>query len=370
VLVGLALPVACVLLLEGVCRIVSPIFLRNPDPELIEVNGPGYRRLRRGLPVTSNVAGTEVSFTINSHGFRDREVPAERECLVLGVGNSFVANWGLHPDEFWTAALEARLAEGAVWPRCAVRAAGFQGWSMPEVYAATLDTWDAFRPDVVVLLFNSATMWTDKPIDVAALEEARRQWYAEPHPTEVGPTPTEPSLMGRLIGLYNRLEMHMALLGTVKRLWPMLTITAGFSQLASPACYETARLEALERPTIESIRQLDALVRARGARLVVAHVPDLPEVDDDIYTLVLAHRGSSSRGLDRFAPGRALARGCREAGIPFVDLLEPLRSVQEPTFNLIDQHWNAQGNRVGADAVFDLLNKLPSPRPTMAAAGR
>lgn len=362
VLRALLWPTVAVLVLELACRVFSPIYLENPDPRTIEVEAPGYRALRPGASIPANVGGKALTAQVNADGFRDVPFPAETPCLVVGIGNSFVANWAIEQADFWTTQLQRRLTRGPEPQRCAVRSVGFQGWSLPEIDAALADRVLPRHPKLVVLAFNNLTMWTATALDPKRNDEAIARWHARPHPTPEPVPQAEPTALGRVIGLYNQLEAHSALLGTLKVHAPLLPMTVGLSQLAVSAIYRDAEFAARKAPTLASLEVIRARVTAAGAQFVLLVVPTLPETDEDVYDLMLASFGGSERDVNIHRPAATLAAWAQEKGVTFVDLTPVLHGHRPRAMGYVDHHWNEVGNAVAAEELEPVVRRLVPER--------
>ena len=354
-------PTAAVLLAELLCRVVSPVYLENPDPREVEVAAPGYRRLRPNLTTHTNVGGVPTTVKVNADGFRDAPFPATRACLVVGVGNSFVANWALPQEAFWSTQLESKLGNGPDVQRCAVRSAGFQGWTLAEMDSALAHVILPQRPEVVVLFFSNLTMWTDAAFDPAVNDAAIAKWQASSgHPPRPPPR-SEATWMGRVIGFYNTIERHSALLGTLKVRAPMLPMTLGLSELAVAPVYRDEVFSAREGPTLASLDLLRGRIERAGAKLLVVAVPARPEADEDVYALMLAAYGGSDRGVNLTRPVAAVQKWAQARHVPFLDLAPVLRGRQPPAMGYVDHHWNDVGNALAAKELEPLVRQLLPP---------
>lgn len=344
-------PAALLAIAELGSRVASPVFLENPDPRQVEVVAPGYRGLRPNAALDINVGGKRLTAQINADGFRDAPWQPGSDCVIIGVGNSYVANWSIEQRDMWSAQLQQRLAAAEPGRRCAVRSAGVHGWSLAEIAAALAHRLLAQKPAVVVLAFNHQTMWTPVPIDDAAIDRAVAQWNAQPPAAPQAQPQPEPTAMARVIGLYNDIERHSALLGTLKVYAPMLPLTLGLTQLAVPPVYRKAEFAARREPTLQALEALRRRVAASGAELLVMVVPSLPELDPDVYDLMLAAYGGSDRDLDLRAPSQVLHAWAQQRGVPVVDLAERFRGHRPAPMSYVDYHWNEEGNALAAAAL-------------------
>lgn len=351
-------PIGAYLAAELICRIVSPIYLVNPDPAAIEVVAPGYRALRPNYAAQVNVGGKPIAVRIHNEGFRDEPFPAAAPCLIVGVGNSYVANWAIDRADFWSTKLELMLRQNPQAKRCAVRSAGFQGWGLGEIDAALAHRILPKNPAIVVLFFNNLTMWTPKTHDAHASDADLARWLKAP-PAEPQAVPqAPPSPMARAIGLYNQIESHSALLGSLKVYVPMLPMTLGLSQLGVPVIYRDEVFAERQAPTLATLDSLRQRVAAGGAQLVVVVLPSIAETDEGVYDLMLATVGGSDRGVDALRPAATVRAWAERRGVPVLDLGPALRAHWPAAMSKVDHHWNEVGNELAAEKLVPVVNKL------------
>jgi hypothetical protein len=139
----------------------------------------------------------------------------------------------------------------------------------------------------------------------------------------------------------------------------------------SPATYlsiEKQRLSIYEREPSAFIREsyqgarmlLGEMARSatrHGIRLAIALAPDEVQVNPDLRRAVA---DAYSLQLDRYdfdAPQRVLSGTLRDLSLPTIDLLPLLRNQDAAVYLPRDTHWNAQGNRLVAEAVWDALGR-------------
>jgi alginate O-acetyltransferase complex protein AlgJ len=91
------------------------------------------------------------------------------------------------------------------------------------------------------------------------------------------------------------------------------------------------------------------LSRARGVELVAVMIPTREQVNPQI-----APRG---RERDWEKPQRHFRAFFERAGVPFVDLLPPVRAAQgeAPLYYRFDAHWNARAHALAAETVAAFL---------------
>jgi hypothetical protein len=111
---------------------------------------------------------------------------------------------------------------------------------------------------------------------------------------------------------------------------------------------ETARFAARLGRVLETIDQLDARVRASGARFGVMVIPDEYQVDASVFAAAARYAGRAPADYDLERPQRELARALDTRGIPVLDLLPPSRAATGPLYLPRDTHWSSAGHRLAA----------------------
>ena len=113
---------------------------------------------------------------------------------------------------------------------------------------------------------------------------------------------------------------------------------------------ETGRFATRLGRVLEAIDQLDARVRATGARLAVMLIPDEYQVDPEVFAAAARHAGTERGDYDLDRPQRELARALDARGVPVLDLLGPSRRAARDAALYLprDTHWNTAGHRLAA----------------------
>lgn len=113
---------------------------------------------------------------------------------------------------------------------------------------------------------------------------------------------------------------------------------------------ETGRFATRLARVLETIDQLDAHVRAIGARFVVLLIPDEYQVDPAVFAAAARHAGRHPADYDLDRPQRDLARALDARGIPVLDLLAASRGAAANASLYLprDTHWNTAGHRLAA----------------------
>jgi hypothetical protein len=107
----------------------------------------------------------------------------------------------------------------------------------------------------------------------------------------------------------------------------------------------------------------------RQVKLVIAILPEQFQVDQALRQAVLAkYNHIAAENLDLSYPDNLIVNFCRTHNIHCLDLLGQFQEQgkSRPLYSVRDSHWNAAGNRLAADLIFEYLdkNQLLPPRPS------
>jgi hypothetical protein len=136
--------------------------------------------------------------------------------------------------------------------------------------------------------------------------------------------------------------------------------------------YKTGPTPRIDGAWASTARILEALTKetaARGARLLVAYVPNRMEVRDRDWELTRRAYAMDERGWDRGLPLRRLRAIADSAGFPVVDLTPALRDADAAgrgAYFTYDPHWTEVGHRIAAGEVARSLRErgwTPACRP-------
>ena len=260
---------------------------------------------------------------------------------VVCLGDSFTANPHLPETERWPSRLERRLQARA--PGTRVRVANF-GWvsSSPVLQARRLrDIGAKYEPDLVIQAFDM----TDFHDDLVARERLARMG---------GGGGGEASIF-RALGAGASLALGVEDYGQwlQDRLrWarprPGPVPAARYFFLFEPPAASEPRFSASWEAILETERQ----ARAMGARFALFVLPRYQQYDPRESPRDPERRVFPADGQGRLVPFEYFARQARTASFPVHSLREDF--LADPVFpkcRADDPHWNAEGNRVAAEAV-------------------
>ena len=342
------------------------------DPILGWSKTPGARVVYRRREYT-------VEVVINSHGLRDPERGYDAPPgapRILALGDSFVEGYTVPLPQTVTQVLESSL--GAAGCTAQVINGGTAGYSNDQELLFYETEGQRYSPRVVVLFFHyNDVVYNDRqdyfgaPKPEFQMGEGRLCIHRVPVRRPAGPIAAEPATQapaasGSALVEWIRERLwygapdaydFAARLG----LWPPMPRMDTRLELR---VYERRRVERVEdawAKTAAILAELDAQVRSRSARLLIAYVPSRLEIDERTWRLTRRLYGWDEAGWDRGRVAQRLKEAAAPAGIPVLDLTEPLRRANDaggprPYFTY-DGHWSAAGHRVAAEEVQRFLSR-------------
>ncbi len=310
---------------------------------------PGSPRLVRLEPGAS-ARFTGVTVRANRFGYRgpDWEVakpPGAFRVAVLGDSQTF--GYGVLEEETFPALLERALRERRPERLWEVQNFGISGFNTAqEAEMCTLDVFP-FAPDLVLLGFFPNDV--DPPVlpehfaerPAAAANDGARAAIPEASawspPRWIGTLRTPQFLRTRGAALARRLGVRVA------------TATSRYADLYASRAPAWRSCE-------EALRAARDACARRGVRFAVAILPFIVSFDET-HPMTAAHR--------------LVAAFCEAEGIPCLDLLPAYmgKSAARLSVSPVNNHMNAEGNRIAAEAILPWLLESGLVEPTGAGAG-
>ena len=126
-------------------------------------------------------------------------------------------------------------------------------------------------------------------------------------------------------------------------------------------------LEATQLAFQEFFRWMELIHRAAGDRLLLMLIPDVFQVDDDLWGELIRGRSDASL-FERDSPQSRILRYSEQHGIPTLDLLPILRQAPGRSYHKRDTHLNGPGNRIVGEALAAFT--LERLKPVQSSAGK
>ncbi len=309
----------------------------------------------------------------NQRGFNDRDYSLAKPAGVYRIvvlGDSF--SWAGGREGNYTALLEQRLAERFGVGKVEVINAGFPMTHTGE-QLKILKKWALdYQPDAVLIGFFAGNDFVDADLQRKRLIIA--DTYLDINPSEEFNILGYP-LIPRSI-LWNFLAQHYKV---IQEFWPIRTAQAA-NEPATPVaptftqatyfnivrgkldfCEVNIQKTGRFKPHIayieSSLTAMQALLHARGIDFWVAVFPDEFQADPQLLNAVTRHFGLDPTQFQPHLAQTLVTSHLKSLSINYLDMLPAFqqRQPQQALYLPQDTHWNAAGNQLAAELLFDFL---------------
>lgn len=309
---------------------------------------------------------------LNQFGFNDRDYPLQRTHgtnRILVVGDSF--GWAGGREGNYTALLERMFEHRDGSHKIDVVNAGYPGTHTGEQLEMLKKYGLQYNPDLVVLGFFVGNDFVDADpnrkrivvngiyMDISRKREHRLLGY-----------PVIPK--SRLLLL---IKQKYKVYSELRKAGKETSGPRGQARTFSEETYlgiERLRLEFFNSTPsrakrlqgnvdyiLHGISEMDALLKSRNIKFVVAIYPDEFQVNEPLLKAVFAKYKLKPEDYDlRFAQNQ-LKQFLESKGIPFIDFLDRFQAEgrKKDLYMLRNSHWNAAGNQLAAEILFEELGK-------------
>ena len=361
-LVKIVLPVIFILIsLEFLMIVFDPYLFKGfyeYDPDL------GFRV----RPYSPNAEGT----TANQFGFNARDYPLQKTpgvFRILVIGDSF--NWAGGREGNYTALLERMFEHRDGAHRIDVINAGYPGTHTGEELAMLKKYGIQYNPDLVVLGFFMGNDFVDADpdrkrivvndllIDISKRRELRVLGYPIiPQSRLLLFTKQKYRIYeeGKKAARENRDQQKQP--GTFSE-ETYLDVERGRLEFFNLSYLRERRFQPKIDYILQSISEMNALLKSRNIKLVVAIYPDEFQISENLLQAVLDKFKLRREDYD-LNPGQSLLKPFLDSeGIPFIDFTDRFRAEgkKRDLYLLRDTHWNSAGNQLAADILFEDLSR-------------
>jgi hypothetical protein len=306
-----------------------------------------------------------ISVESNALGFRDVDRPPKGKALrALALGDSFTFGWGVPREETFEArmeALQAARARAAGERPIEVINAGVPGYTLYQSLLALEKRGWRVDPDVVIAGVFVQNDFSENSVTRDWLERKRRGLTGKHDDDGIA------EWLAAHSQAYVWLRVKYKSSYRLQRSWYKLT--RPFSR--KDETYRHRNLMVFRKPSppeMEAewklseriLRDLRDTVSARGRKLLVVLIPSELQVVRAQWEQEVRHEKMSPATFDLDSPNRRALAICRDAGIPALDLLPPLRAASDGGAILYlpsDHHWNARGHALAADLILRKLRE-------------
>jgi lysophospholipase L1-like esterase len=299
-----------------------PLFRSNP-------HGTGSFRLRPKLRLSQKFWGIDVDLTTNSHGMRWREVPVQKPAGKLRlafVGDSFTFGcWASTLERSFVGVVDRALAAS----RFEVLNFGVPGYGVDDAELLVREEVMRFDPDYVIAMVYNGNDLRDTYLGLhkqiirdgtAGLDDAALRRMVPPQFLRRGtlrqPEPPRRTWLARRLERFAAYRLAAPLLGLKSLALEFVpgerfTSYTFWSRHPYPEVARRAR-----DATLDTLGRMHEFLDARRVRLAVASIP----TREQVYS-----RRAAGEDFDIAFPQEFIRLFARERGIPFLDLLPPLR---------------------------------------------
>ena len=361
--------------------VMCEVAIRYIEPQRLDFVRPIYDadedlifKLRKNHTSFYSQFEFNVEENTNSVGLRDREF-GERDpesIRILGLGDSYAFGQGVSIEEAYIKQLEAGLQD-SLSKKVETINAGVPAYGLVqevrylEKYGLGLD------PDVVLVGFFIGNDIVDSyelfDSDGKATIGVRDNYlFTRKARDEDG------GIRGLTAPLRYQLATGSHLYIFLRNRFSGLLTQLGLRNMGSITEFceleYTPYMDAQWSHTQDLLMELDQICQDNEKRLVIALIPLIYQVHDDIWKEYVSILDIDESKYDMTKPQRLMLEFCAEKGIPCFDVLDPLREKgkDELLFFRVDGHLNAAGHRVMGRALTDYLTEFLAPDNDPAAA--
>ncbi len=324
-----------------------------------------------GFRVRAYIPGPTGPVT-NQFGFNDRDYPLQKTPGVFRIvvaGDSF--SWAGGREGNYTALLETMFERRDGSHKIDIVNTGYPGTHTGEELAMLKKYGLQYNPDLVVLGFFVGNDFVDADPD-------RKRIVVNGAYVDISKS-REHKFLGYPIIPQSRLllflEQKYRVYAETKR-----AATEARGQPEQPGTFSEETYLSIERSRLEffnsspaslkqwqanidyifqSISEMDALLKSRNVKFVVAIYPDEFQVNGTVLKTIFEKYKLKPEDYDLNLAQNLLKSFLQSKEIPFIDFLDRFRAEgkQRELYSLRDTHWNGAGNQLAADILFEDLAK-------------
>src|SRR5262245_39131413 len=110
---------------------------------------------------------------------------------------------------------------------------------------------------------------------------------------------------------------------------------------------------------LQSIAEMDALLKSRNIKFIVAIYPDVFQINKTVLEMIFERFRLRREDYDLDLAQNILKSFLQSKDISYIDLTDRFRSEgqEKDLYLLSDSHWNRSGNQLAADILFETLVK-------------
>jgi len=340
---------------------IPPLTVRDPAV------GQHYLESFEGMVYVPE-AGREVYLRFNKVGFRGPDRPWQKPEGVRRVavlGDSMIASLAVDEEDTMVCRLERMLNQSHPDVTWEVFNFGVSGASPGQELVLYRELVSRFQPDIVLCAFFVGNDLAD---NCRRLSHSPRIYFDLDESGDLYQLPfsARRARLSQFLNRYSRFYVWQkgAFLKTRKK----VRASAG---LMAPRQWIYCRKENQDvahawKLSGEVIKAFHHEAESRGARFAVVMIPPALQIYENSFQRMLEKVGDLAPHFDPDYPDQRMGELCREAGVPFLSMLEDFREAapsanskvkQEWLFLLGEGHFNERGNALAARAIHRFLTR-------------
>ncbi len=292
----------------------------------------------------------------NSWGYRGPPVQREKSkgrLRIFVLGDSFTLGVGVENDETFSARLTQRD------PRIEAINGGVIGYGTSQQLLLLRDEALTFHPDLVIVAFfwNDVANNYQRHFARFRLVDGRLEYPPSPDPALEG---AEAAGLRTRRAWLRHSHLYRFVSDRIKIARYTLRVAIGFPVEDGELLTANERAEAWELE-FALLREIDRLVRASGAQMLLVLVPEQLQVEPERRIVGLVEADYEVQAV--------LMPFAEEAGIPVLDPLPGLRAAYEvnglPLYYRKDRHLTAAGHQITARLIYAKLESMQLFEPVV-----
>jgi len=371
--------IAALALAEGILYLLQPDQRKINHRDFYERDPLLGWRKKAGAKRVITTAEFSSTETVNSRGIRGKEYSYEKppgQFRILILGDSFAEGYTVNDKHLFSERLETMLNNLNDGLHYEVINAGTVGYGTDQELLFFETEGKKYSPDVVLLLFYENDVLEN--ISVTEMYSKYKplfrlindQLILEETPTDGSVAHFKPQDQAKAKPFLQTYLQRLLLFRFAKEQLVRLGILSIENEVEESdkryfqilGLYDTAEVKYAWALTTRLLQKLKDSVSEIGSKLVVFYIPSVYALDESVWIHTSRKFGLERGQWDLLKPEVRLDRVCETLGIPFRSLGDIFRSRAaeselRPSFfyHIGDGHWNNEGHKEAARALFDFL---------------
>jgi len=297
--------------------------------------------------------GIDHSIQINKEGYRDSSFEEKtNDTKIMVLGDSFVSNISVEDDEVFTQLIENNLTHTSVYNL------GVNGYGQVQEYLMLKKWLPEIQPDMIVVLIYLRNDFTDNMNQTPWLYPRPTVVFDTDIPIQIIPPSTNYKKKEALpfyykSHLYRLVKKSISNIKSASQKETNLHTPPEVYTCRNPLSEETKMMyETMQRLLVE----IDAYCKQSDIPIVFALAPSMVQIEDALWTEV--QEFDTTINLQRDLPNKSLLAFAKAHQLQMIDLMPALLTSERKgikMYNIQEQHWTAEGNKVVAEVLARYL---------------